>query len=122
MIKDMDSYYARHPPDPLVPLHNIGLEASAGEWQAKNAQTASTPPWLVYPLLAMVLLGLSGFFFYQRFSKGQLLALLMLNVLIGGFSLLIIFLPLGHSQQWLAPIIFFSLFGLFRFMSRFENK
>jgi hypothetical protein len=123
VIDNIEQYYARHPRGPfdVVDLQAALVQDTGNTKPAKPTGSSDPVSWLRYLIMAMVVLGAIGCIFPERFTKKHLVSFLMLNVLIGGFGLLILFIPLGHRQTWLTPVLFLSLFSLFKLMSRFEN-
>ncbi len=119
VVQDMDLYYAQNPKDPPSVM---GRAIPQMVEDLSGTHVASLPLEFAGMFLAIVFLSLVGFLFYERLTKKILLSLLMLNALVGGFALLILLLPLGHEESWLAPIVFIGLLGLFKFMNRFESK
>jgi hypothetical protein len=65
--------------------------------------------------MAMVLVSMTGWLFASSFTKSHLLSLCLLNVLIGGFGLLILLLPIGHRMPALPPMLFAASWTHFLF-------
>ena len=115
LVTDVDGYYTEHGHDPLLPLAAVrAAPPRSDELELRRA---------LAPLLGGVaLLGVAGFLAYTRLDRRHLLGLLLLETLIAGFGLLLLLVPVGHRVGWLAPLLFFGLYGLFRLMSRFESR
>ncbi len=124
VVEDIDRYFAGHARDPLDSSLDLSGRPVGPQSTATTGYTddASTEGWLRWVLATIVLVGLLGYFLFNRLSSKHLLYLLMLNVLVGGFGLMALLIPIAHQQVWIAPLVFFGLFGLFRLMSRFENR
>jgi len=119
VVDDVEAYYAEHPRDPPLPLER----AAAAPRLAAQADAVEATRRALVPVLALVaLLGVAGFLVYPRLQRPHLLALLLLATLVAGFGLLLLLTPVAHRAAWLAPLVFFGLYGLFRLMSRFETR
>ncbi len=126
VIDDIDAWYQTHPRDSAetigAPIPQTIPESSE---PAKDAG-GSTPPgslhWLAYLLATILAISVMSFFLFEKLSKRQLLSLHMLNGLIAAFMLFIVLIPVGHSQPWLAGLLFIALPMLFKFMNRFESS
>lgn len=114
--ENIDAYYAQNPFDPVVPVifGDSGLDIEQKSIESQSA--------LLFVLGAIIVISLAGYFLYPRLNNKHLLALLMLTTLISSFGLLILTLPLAGHYAWLSTALFFGLFGLFKLMSRFENR
>jgi hypothetical protein len=71
-------------------------------------------------IAAMIGCGLFSFLLAGRASPRTHIALALLVVLIGGFSLLILFGPAGRETPLLGAIVLVLLIGLFKLMNQFE--
>jgi len=121
--KDISKFYKNHSIDPAAvispqPLQPIRI--------TKISKTDTKKPadqqWLVYLVVVMLVLSSFAYVFSNKLSKSHLLSLHVVNILIGGFVVFIIFLPVGQKIPGLAALLFVALFAMFRTMSRFENK
>ncbi len=114
---NIDAYYALNPRDPVAPVtdHSTAIDTA-------DSLDASTSRALNFILLAVLAISLTGYFLYPRLTNRHLLSLLMLITLVSGFGLIIVSLPLTQHYTWLSVAIFFGMFGLFKLMSRFENR
>lgn len=121
VITDLVPFFSKHPFDPPA---NIGAGVVNTEHTNATAQSEQTQITNLVAILVLgiMLVGLLGFFLFDRISKNRLLSLLLVNVLISGFILLILFVPTGHEKPWVAVLLFLGMFGLFQLMSRFEKN
>jgi cyclophilin family peptidyl-prolyl cis-trans isomerase len=121
VITDLAQYYQQRPFDPV---DRIGSPIPMEEKLSYANRLSNTGVLNYIAVLAggIVLMGLLGYFLYNKLSKSWLLSLLMINVLISGFILMIILTPAGHDNSWIAAGLFIAIFGMFRLMSSFENK
>lgn len=121
VVSDLAAYFSQYPMDPAESIGDSNAEPPIiTEMQTTgNNQVLITVAIMV---VAIIVVSLLGFILYSRLSKSRMLSLLLVNVLIGGFVLFIILIPLGHDNTWLAISIFVGLFAMFRLMSRFESK
>ena len=69
---------------------------------------------------AMILVGLASFLLAGRIAERTHVALALLIVLIGGFSLLGLLVALGHANALVAVAVLAGLIGLFKLMNQFE--
>lgn len=119
VITDVAKFYEKYLFDPPESIGEIDLAQQAEIMIAEQKKMLSLIAILV---MVMVFVGLLGFFLYERISKNRLLSLLLVNVLISGFILLIVFVPIGQENSWVAVVLFLGMFGLFQIMSRFEKN
>jgi hypothetical protein len=84
--------------------------------------SALTPreSFLAAAIGAMIGCGLFSFFLAGRVSERTHVALAMLVALIGGFSLLTLFAPVGHDLPIVDGLLLVGLIGLFKLMNQFE--
>ena len=68
----------------------------------------------------MILVGLTSFLLAGRIAEKTHVALAMLVVLIGGFSLLGLLVALGRVNALVAIAVLAGLIGLFKLMNQFE--
>lgn len=119
VITDLAQYYSRQPFDPVEQIAAPTLKQKMTGINLNN-------PAVLYSIaiLAMMnaLVGLLGFFAYNKISKARLLSLLLINVLISGFIVIMILTPIGQVNSWIAAALFIATFGMFRLMSNFESK
>jgi len=121
VITDLAQYYSQHPFDPIDQIGNpIPLEQELS--YANRLNNTGVLNYIAFLALGIVLIGLLGFFLNSKISKATMLSLLLVNVLISGFILFIILIPLGHENSLLAAGLFAAIFGMFRLMSNFEGK
>ena len=121
VVYDMSEYYKSQPFDPV---DQIGSPIPAEEQlsYANRLDTAGMLNYIALLLVGVVITGLIGFFLFDKLSKSWLLSLLLVNVLISGFVLFTILIPVGHENSLIAAGLFMAVFGMFRLMSNFENK
>jgi cyclophilin family peptidyl-prolyl cis-trans isomerase len=92
-----------------------------------NSSAASSPG--VFPMrievalvvLVMIAISVGCSLLWNRLPPRVLASLVLMIVLVGGFLLLILFMPLAHSSSTFALGVFLGLLGLFRLMSSFET-
>jgi hypothetical protein len=78
--------------------------------------------FLAAAIAAMFGCGLLSFFLAGRTSARTHVALAMLVVLIGGFSLLTLFGLAGRETPVVGGLLFVGLIGLFKLMNQFEIR
>ncbi|MDH5326545.1 MAG: peptidylprolyl isomerase [Gammaproteobacteria bacterium] len=127
VLTDLVAHYAKYPFDPPEKIGDQNEIAAATQaLKAANPLDYSleNPLISLIAILAVVMIavGVLGFFLFKRISKNRLLSLLLVNVLISSFILLLIFVPVGHDNSWVAALLFMAAFGLFQLMSRFEKN
>ena len=121
--KDIAKFYKNNRIDPpevistqsLLPIKNAKIN-KPGKSSSEDQQ------WLVYLIVVMLASSSVAYVFSNKLSKSHLLSLHVVNILIGGFIVFIIFLPIGQKIPGFAALLFVALFAMFRTMSRFENK
>jgi hypothetical protein len=84
--------------------------ASHGSVRAEVALLAAT---MLFGVLATTLLG-------RRLPRRAYASARMAILLLGGFGLLLVLVPLGQQAPVLGLVLFLALFGLFKAMGRFE--
>ncbi len=71
-------------------------------------------------LLLILTVSLLTFAFRSRLEAQQLVALHQLQVLLSGFFLAMLWIPVGQQWPWFAAALFMGCIGLFKLMNRFE--
>jgi hypothetical protein len=107
---------------------SILLTMLAGSARAAEVSASGPDPGVATPREAflaaaigvMVACGLTSFFFAGRVSERTHVALAMLVVLIGGFSLFTLFGLLGREYPAVGAVVVLALIGLFKLMNQFE--
>lgn len=125
IITDLAYYYRHNPFDPVDQLGvPVSMPITNDEQPITETPLSKTAlsNSIAFLLMGIVVVGLLGFFLYDKISKARILSLLLVNVLISGFILVIILTPAGHDNPWLAAGLFIAIFGMFRLMSNFESK
>jgi len=120
---DISKFYKNHSIDPAAVISPQPLRAKSVKNTSKTgSNNTENQQWLAYLTIVMLILSSFAYAFSNKLTKSHLLSLHIVNILIGGFIVFVIFLPLGHEIPGLAALLFVALFALFRTMSRFENK
>ena len=125
VVGDIAAYYNAHPRDPIDDMGMVNVI------QLENTEQPDTRPDPVrinqtklfsILLVSIILVSLFGVLLHNHIGKNRLVSLLLVNVLIAGFGLFILFTPQTQNSSWLGIVLFLALFGLFRLMSRFEKS
>lgn len=119
VINDIVTFYAQYPFDSPDRIDPTVAALDVAHMNPKDNPLINLVAILV---IVIICTGLLGFFLFDKISKNRLLSLLLVNVLIAGFILLILFVPIGHEHPWVAAVLFLGMFGLFQLMSRFEKN
>jgi hypothetical protein len=77
--------------------------------------------FLAVVIVAMMFGGLVSFFLFGRVSEKTHVALALLSVLAGGFSLLVLFGSFLYENPVAAIFVLLLLIGMFKLMSLFES-
>jgi cyclophilin family peptidyl-prolyl cis-trans isomerase len=105
---------------PLVKAHPVDLSKAVIP-PAKNSVSGTIPLEVGWGLMLMLALGVGCYFLWSKLPARVQVSLLLINVLIGSFLLLMIFLPVGQRHSLVAVAVFLGILGLLRLMSRFES-
>jgi hypothetical protein len=82
-------------------------------WGSVRAEVALLAATMLFGILAMTLLG-------RRLPQRTYASARMAILLLGGFGLLVVLLPLGRQAPIFGLVLFLALIGLFKVMGRFE--
>lgn len=115
LVEDIEQYYQHTPIDPVSPILYDYASQTDAQRTERNHRALS------FILAAMLTVNVTGYLFRHMLTTNNLRSLLLVNVLIGGFGLLIVFLPLGQDQSIVGVGLFFGMFAMFRLMSQFET-
>jgi hypothetical protein len=99
--------------------------ARAAEVAAGASDPVSVTPremFLAAGIGAMVACGVTSFFLVGRVTERTHVALAMLVVLIGGFSLFTLFGLAGREIPVAGALVLLGLIGLFKLMNQFEIR
>jgi cyclophilin family peptidyl-prolyl cis-trans isomerase len=87
-----------------------------------DALESNLPAWAVAGGVGlMVLVGVVCFLFGKRLAPRVQASLHLVSVLVGGWLILAVLLPLAQALPWLALLVFVGVLGLLRLMSQFES-
>lgn len=115
LVDDIERFYQHTPIDPVSPIiYDNATKADA--YSAVHSHRA-----LSFILAAMLAVNIGGYLLRRMLTTTNFRSLLLMNVLIGGFGLLIVLLPLGRDQPIIGVGLFFGMFAMFRLMSQFET-
>jgi hypothetical protein len=100
------------------------LSRPAAAYGAGFAEAMPMPRemFLAAAIGGMMLCGLASFFSAGRVSERTHVAIALLAVLIGAFSLLILFEPIGEHMPVAGAGVILALIGLFKLMNQFEIR
>jgi cyclophilin family peptidyl-prolyl cis-trans isomerase len=101
-----------------------GLElrkARAGPHPAAAVSPKQDGPVMLAILGLIVLIGVTIFAFSKKLAARHLASLALIIVLLAGFALLLLLVPIGQADRRVAAAIFIGLIGLFRMMNQFET-
>lgn len=125
VVHDINAYYNAHPRDPI---DNMGMVDITRLDDSDQPDPRPDPVRInqskLYSILlvSIILVSLFGVLLSSHMGKNRLVSLLLVNVLIAGFGILILYTPDTQNSTWLGIALFMALFGLFRLMSRFEKS
>jgi Ca2+/Na+ antiporter len=107
-------------------LFTLGTgSVNAAEVASTSFNTVAITPresFLAAAIGATIVCGLTSFFLSGRVSERTHVALAMLVVLIGAFSLFALFGLAGREYPTVGAIVFLALIALFKLMNRFEAR
>jgi hypothetical protein len=100
-------------------LAALSVPSSSGEPAAVSpgnvrVEVAVLAATMLFGVLATTLLG-------RRIPQRTYASARMAILLLGGFGLLLVLMPLGQQAPILGLVLFLALFGLFKVMGRFES-
>lgn len=123
IVDDIETYYQTHPRDPVENMGMVNSTQIEKKTKPKATETELKLQQLTGILLATVIMvSLLGVLLSRHVSHNRLVSLLLLNVLIGGFGLIIVLTPETGNSSWLGVALFMGIFGMLRLMSRFEKN
>ncbi|MGD8558711.1 MAG: peptidylprolyl isomerase [Gammaproteobacteria bacterium] len=127
VVHDIAAYYESNPKDPVdvmgtVTPVQLGESANSPPDPRNNPEQANMTKLFAILLVTIILVSLFGVLLQQHIAKNRLISLLLVNVLVAGFGLIILFTPYTQNSTWLGIVLFVAIFGLFRLMSRFEKS
>lgn len=96
--------------------------ALAAAPDAGSTALTSRETFLAAAICAITACGLSSFFLAGRVSERTHVALSLVTVLIGTFSLFVLFGLAGRQQPWAGALVVLGLIGLFKLMNQFEIR
>ena len=109
----------------LSSLPAVFVAAADALAAAPNAASAPLTPretFLAAAICGITACGLLSFFLAGRVSERTHVALALVTVLIGGFSLFVLFGLAGRHQPWAGALVVLGLIGLFKLMNQFEIR
>ncbi|MGD8570702.1 MAG: peptidylprolyl isomerase [Gammaproteobacteria bacterium] len=125
VVNDIAAYYKTHPKDPIDDMGMVKT-VQLGDTEQRDTrpdpERANLIKLFSILLVIIILVSLLGVLLQRHVDKNRLISLLLVNVLIAGFGLIILYTPETRDSRWLGIALFFAIFGLFRLMSRFEKS
>ena len=124
IVTNIEGYYKTHPKDTDTYVAPKKDTAKSKRLLRKGQIIKSNADLImVIAILTAVnvFIGLVALFFYEKLNKTYLRSLLILTVLVGGFTLLVLFFSMNKDFTWFGAVLFIVLVGMLRLMSRFEN-
>jgi cyclophilin family peptidyl-prolyl cis-trans isomerase len=125
VVNDIATYYKTHSKDPIDDMGMVNT-VQLGDIEQRDTrpdpERANLIKLFSILLVIIILVSLLGVLLQRHVNKNRLISLLLVNVLVAGFGLIIIYTPQTQDSRWLGIALFFAIFGLFRLMSRFEKS
>ena len=100
----------------------VTADALAAAPDAGNTALTPRETFLADAICGITACGLSSFFLAGRVSERTHVALSLVTVLIGAFSLFVLFGLAGRQQPWAGALVVLGLIGLFKLMNQFEIR